>query len=243
MSLTTAQPTPPAQSAAGGGEWPDETKLVTEDGKPVDGIYSEKQMRLLTSPLYLHWAGDRRFIATANVGLFYNPNQPPLVPDVLLSTDVTVPDEFYSKPNRSYFVWRYGRPPKVVIEIVSNKDGGEDTTKLDLYAQIGVSNYAIHDPDNLLGGGTLRLFSLFENRYRPKPDGWLDSVGLGLTLWHGPFEEWDTIWLRWCYQKGDPIPTGAERAAEARQQAEAERQRAEKLLAILKEKGIDPGPL
>jgi hypothetical protein len=30
--------------------WPDVEHLVTEDDTPVDGIFSEKQMRLLTEP-------------------------------------------------------------------------------------------------------------------------------------------------------------------------------------------------
>ena len=29
--------------------------LVTEDGEPVDNVFSEKQQRLLTEPLYSSW--------------------------------------------------------------------------------------------------------------------------------------------------------------------------------------------
>lgn len=231
-------PTPPPPTGRTGA-WPDESTLVTEDGKPVDNIYSEKQMRFLTEPLYSHWAGpngDRRYIATANVGLFYTYKQPPVVPDVLLSVNVTPPADFYQKENRSYFVWSYGKPPDVVIEVVSNTDGGEETEKMRLYADIRVMHYAIFDPVNYLGQGALRLFTLGKGKYQPDGDGWMEDVGLGLTLWHGSFENWDAIWLRWCDQKGNVIPTGAERA-------EAEHQRVEKLLALLKEKGIDPGPV
>lgn len=35
----------------------DVSALVTEDDKPVDSIYSEKQMRLLTEPLRVEWVG------------------------------------------------------------------------------------------------------------------------------------------------------------------------------------------
>ena len=53
--------------------------LVTEDDQPVDNILSEKQQRLLTEPLYGSWSGSDqegtpgycRFMALANVGLFY----------------------------------------------------------------------------------------------------------------------------------------------------------------------------
>jgi Uma2 family endonuclease len=215
-------------AAAKTGEWPDESKIVTEDGKAADNVFSEKQMRLLTEPLYSNWTGpkgDRRFVAMANVGLFYSPEDA-LVPDVMLSVNVLTPSEFYSKKNRSYFVWNFGKPPDVVIEVVSNNEGGEDTTKPETYARWGVPCYVIFDPCDYLGHGSLRLFSLVEGLYHSKTDMWFENVGLGLTLWHGAFEGWDTLWLRWCDQKGEVIATGAERA--------------DKLLALLKENGINP---
>lgn len=45
--------------------------IVTEDDTPKDNIFSEKQQRLLTEPLYSSWDPGRLFLATANVGLFY----------------------------------------------------------------------------------------------------------------------------------------------------------------------------
>jgi len=45
----------PARSAAQLGIVLDTSSLITEDGAPVDNIYSEKQMRLLTEPLYNTW--------------------------------------------------------------------------------------------------------------------------------------------------------------------------------------------
>jgi Uma2 family endonuclease len=241
-AITTgpARPTPasPPPTDSHPGDWPDESKIVTEDGKPVDNVYSEKQMRLLTEPLYSNWAvpeGDRRFVVMADVGLFSTPHDP-LVPDVMLSVNVTIPEDDAGKPVRSYFLWRYGKPPDVVIEVVSNREGGEDTTKPPAYASLGVGYYVIHDPLDLLGGGKLRLFQLAGRKYRPISGPLLEGVGLGLTLWPGRFEGKTDEWLRWCDDRGNLIPTGAERA-------EAERTRADKLLALLREKGIDPGEL
>jgi Uma2 family endonuclease len=102
-------------------------KLITADDAPTN-IFSERQQRLLTEPLYATAqfpGGERSFIALANVGLFYAMHLPPLVPDVLLSLDVHLPDEVWSKHHRSYFIWMYGKPPDVVIEIVSNTEGNE----------------------------------------------------------------------------------------------------------------------
>jgi len=205
--------------------------LVTEDDTPVDNVFSEKQQRLLTEPLYSSWAGpgpQRSFVAMSNVGLFYAIHRPPLVPDALLSLDVELPADLQLKSHRSYFVWEYGKAPDVVIEVVSNRQGGEDSDKLTAYARVAVRYYVIFDPDRLLGPEVLRAYRLDTLGYRKmdEPVSFPD-VGLGLQLWQGRYEDHDNIWLRWVDTEGTPVPTGHERAESERQRAESERQRAE----------------
>lgn len=236
---------------------PDYDAIITEDDTPVDNIFSEKQQRLLAESLYTSWPGpgeERPFLVLANVGLFYALHQPPFVPDALLSVDVRAPDDLWPKPNRSYFIWMYGKPPDVVIEIVSNQKGGEDSTKLQAYARIGITHYVIFDPGNQLGGGVLRVYTLHAGAYLPQPDRRCEGIGLGLMLWEGAYEGTTAVWLRWCDGEGHIIPTGAERAAQERQRAEQaelareqerqraeqERQRAERLAAQLRALGIEP---
>jgi hypothetical protein len=232
--------------------------LVTEDDTPVDNIFSEKQQRLLVESLRNSWAGldkKRPFVAMANVGLFYGLNLPPLVPDALLSMDVTLPDNVREKKFRSYFTWQYGKPPDVVIEVVSNREGGEDTTKLSAYARIPVGFYVIFDPDQLLGPELLRGYRLdWPNYKRMEEPLWFPEIGLGLRLWQGHYEDLDELWLRWVDASGVPIPTGYEgieaerqRAESAEQQADAERQRAEsaeqradRLAEQLRQLGVPP---
>ena len=173
-------------------------------------MLSEKQQRLLTEPLYSSWDAGRPFVATANVGLFYAVHQPPLVPDVLLSLDVEVPADLLDKEHRSYFMWEYGKVPEAVVEIVSNTVGGETTDKMLKYAQIGIVYYAIYDPAGAVQSEPLRVFALREKNYAPCSPEWLPSLGLGLTMWRGPFENLETDWLRWCDRQGRVIPTGAE---------------------------------
>ena len=133
-----AEPVPPVRPCL--------DHVVTEDDVPVDNIFSEKQQRLLTEPLYSSWDPGRLFLATANVGLFYAVRQPPLVPDMLLSLDVEIPGDWLAKEHRSYFLWEFGKAPEAVVEIVSNTEGGETTDKMLKYAQIGILYYVIHDP-------------------------------------------------------------------------------------------------
>jgi len=211
--------------------------LVTEDDTPVDNVFSEKQMRLLTEPLYSSWtapSGQRSFVAMSNVGLFFDVHRPPLVPDALLSTNVVRPAEFRAKRHRSYFIWEYGKPPDVVIEIVSNREGGEDTEKLETYAEIGVRYYAIFDPDRLLSPELLRVYRLLEGEYGKMDEPIrFPKLGIGLRIWQGTFESWDTAWLRWVDAEGTPVPTG-------RESAESERQRADHLAEQLRQLGVEP---
>jgi hypothetical protein len=224
--------------------------IVTEDDTPVDNMFSEKQQRLLTEPLYSSWLGpgeQRPFVAAANVGVFAAVYQPPLVRDMFLSLDVQAPQDLWPKAHRSYFLWEYGKAPDVAVEIVSNRKGREADSKLRDYARIGVTYYAIFDPDAQLQGKILRLYALREGKYAPLKGQWLPEVGLGLTLWRGSFEGIDATWLRWCDHDGNVIATGAERAEQERERAEQERERAEqereraeRLAARLRELGIDP---
>jgi len=251
---------------------PDIFHLMTEDDTPVDNIFSEKQMRLLAGSLYSGWAGPsdgRPFVTMTNVALYYALRTPALVPDFLLSLGVTPPAEpidqknhSYPKENRSYFVWEYGKPPDLVVEIVSNRKGNELGDKLLDYVQAGVGYYVVFDPMQALGKEFLRIFTRHGNSFRETSERWFPEVDLGVTLWTGSWEEWPPQqWLRWVDRAGNLVPTSVEAQAKARQETsearqetteanrraveaekavnEARRQR-EELLAKLRAAGIDP---
>ena len=172
------------------------------------------------------------------------------MPDVLLSLDVTVPQDWWDKPNRYYMVWNYGKPPEVVIEIVSNKKSEELGEKLSTYAKIGVKYYIVYDPSQQLGKKVLRVHELRERRYEETNKTWLEEVGLGVTLWSGVFEGRQDVWLRWCDREGNVLLTGDERAqqekqraSQAEQRASQAEQRAQILAEKLHELGIDPDTL
>ena len=203
--------------------------LVTEDDAPVDSIFTEKQQRLFTEPLYSSWAGPgegRPFLALADVGWFYKWREPPLVPDGLLSLDAVPSGDLRTKEGHSYFQWLIGKSPEVIIEIISDKRGGEETLKMRTYARLGVLYYVLFDPRDVLGHGVLRTFVLSRGKYEPLESSWFPEVGLGLTLWEGTYEGHQQAWLRWCDKDGRVIPTGAERA--------------ERLAAQLRALGIAP---
>ena len=248
---------------------PDLRDVITEDDTPVDNLISEKQQRLLTTTLYNSFVTDFPFLAAANVGLFYIDKKPPLVPDVLLSLRVKLPEDWRKKKNRSYFVFVFGKPPEVAIEIVYNKIGNELGSKIKDYAIAGVSYYVVFDPLKELGETILRVYELRNNIYVELNNFFLSQIGLGLTIWHGIFEGLEYDWLRWCDASGNILLTGNELAQqekqraeqrveqaqqqaeqaqqqaeqlveEEKQRAEQAQQRADRLLEILRERGINP---
>ena len=234
---------------------PDISSLVTEDDTPVDNIYSEKEQRLLTTPLFSGWDGPppredgapRTFVALANVGVFASTRQPPIVPDMLLSADVVLHPDIFEKKHRTYLTWEFGKSPDVVIEVVSNREGGELGAKKHRYAVLRVPYYVVWDPGEFLGQTALHAFELQGDVYRPMATPVFPRLGLGLVPWTGVYEDLEATWLRWCTLDGTLIPTGVERADVARTEADAARTeadvaraRAEQLAARLRALGIDP---
>ncbi len=217
----------------------DYDSLVTEDNKPLDNIFVEKLHRLLSEPLYSSWPGpgdNRPFLVLVNVGWFYQEKTPAVVPDCLLSLDVTCPENLQVKQGHSYYQWAMGKSPEVVIEIVSDRTGGEESFKKKLYARLGVLHYAVFDPKHLLSEDTLRTYEFVLGKYRQGDAGPWSEVGLGLCLWQGRFEGVENTWLRWCDAKGKIIPTGEERAtrlAELNRQAEEQARKADERIRQL----------
>lgn len=240
--------------------------LVTEDEEPVDNLITEKNQRLATKPLFVNWKPGRPFMAMADVGLFYETRTPAVVPDVMLSLDVAVPDgEPMAKHRRSYFMWDYGKPPEVVMEFVSNKKGGELTRKVNLYERLGILYYVVFDPGRLLSNDLLIVYRLNDNhKYEEIFDYMFPEVGLGVMLWEGVYEEMHDTYVRWCDLDGVLIPNSEEkvdaqqaqieaesqraneerrRANEERRRADKERERADQFLAKLIAAGIDPNDI
>jgi len=237
---------------------PDLSDIVTEDDTPVDNVFSEKQQRLLTSPLLHAWSGPppredglrRPFLAMANVGLFFAYKQPPLVPDALLSVDVEQLPNPFPKEGRSYFAWVHGKTPDVVVEVVSNREGGELSVRLRGYERWSVPYYVVFDPEQLLSTEVLSCFRLVGGAYEEAAEPSFAALGLKLVLWQGEWEGMSAEWLRWALLDGTLIPTQADetqraeqekaRAEQEKARAEQEKARADALAERLRQAGIDP---
>jgi Uma2 family endonuclease len=236
--------------------------LVTEDDTPVDNRHSERQRRLLPDILFMSWPEGKPFEALTDVGLFTSLTNPPLVPDFMLSLGVQPRGLSSKKADKSYMTWIYGKPPDLVVEIVSNREGGELDRKLEKYAQAGVAYYVVYDPFGWLGERELRTFRLSGRGYTEIISAhWLPDLGLGLTLWDGEYDDVHDRWLRFVDADGRLLPTRQEcvvlagraasqadqraedanlRAEQATERAEQATERAERLAARLRELGLDP---
>ena len=223
---------------------PDISDLITEDDTPVDNIFLEKQQRLLTETLYNSWrkmlGTETDFVALANVSFFFAVNKPAVAPDVMVSLHVQLPEELWEKKHRSYFVWEYGKPPEVVIEIVSNRKGRELDQKKALYARLGIAYYVVFDPQKQLNNKLLHIFERRGSEYVSRRKPWLPVLGLGLELWEGLYEGQDALWLRWVDEEDNLLLTGEEATTREFQRAEQERQRADRLAEQLRALGVNP---
>jgi Uma2 family endonuclease len=212
-------------------------EFITEDDEPVDNVKSAKQQRLLVHSLYSSWkpknegGNIRKFFAEANIGLYsrLNPHISAVVPDVLVSLDVSISENVNESTIRSYMTWEFGKPPEIAIEIVSNVVGGELNSKMTKYAKIGVKYYVVFDPQENLFGDILQVYELENDQYHLRNDFDLPETGLCLTLWQGNFEGFADNWLRWLNTGGEMLLTADEKNA--------------RLAEKLRELGLNPNEL
>ncbi|MGB3512423.1 MAG: Uma2 family endonuclease [Microcoleaceae cyanobacterium] len=117
-------------------EYPDTSKMILEDDTPLDSFINEKQQRLLTTVFSssAETGINVPFIVGANVGLFSHVRDSGIVPDVFLSLNIIGSEEWWERNVRSYLFWEFGKPPDVVIEIVSPTPGNELGSKLTDYS-------------------------------------------------------------------------------------------------------------
>ena len=171
-----------------------------------------------------HWYRRRDDVHVAgDMLLYYEEGNPSAVrgPDIMVSKGVCG-----KHFRRSFRTWEEGVVPTVIIEITSKKTRDEDEgPKPRIYADIGVREYFMFDPQGDYLHPRLRGFQLASGQYVPMPadvEGRLFSPELGLQL------SVDDYLLRLIDPASrQPLPTDeeyAEQIAEAQRiAAEAER--------------------
>jgi Uma2 family endonuclease len=154
-------------------------------------------------------------------------------PDLLMAPNVRL------DPTAPYDVRTVGKPPALVVEILSNKTASKDVgLKLDAYAEMGVEEYVTFDP-RPRRRRELRGYRLDGRHYVAMPPAseggvWLNTIGLRIEA-EAPLRPFGGPLLRLSTPEGrrllhmDEEAEARDAAEEARERAEGERAVAERL--------------
>jgi Uma2 family endonuclease len=227
---------------------PTQAELPSDDGIPMETQRHKLQMDILIDTIQ-PWLDQRADgYVGGNMFVYYSlaqlKNQDFRGPDFFAVLDVPKTERL------SWVVWEEGKPPDVVIELLSEStaDNDKNAKKLIYQNQMRVSEYFWYDPfnpDDFAG------FDLNSGAYQPialnEKDQMVSKVlDLALVRWEGNYRGVDATWLRWATLDGELFPTSQEmvviaqqRADEVEQIAEQEKQRAEQAELQLRQVAIN----
>jgi Uma2 family endonuclease len=208
---------------------PTEEDLPYTDDQPVDNELQWLIPFLLRSVLGLAWGDRNDWFLGMNIGLYYEPGTEAIGPDALLSLGVpTFRDN--GKLRLSYVVWGENNVmPQWVLELVSQKKGGEYDRKFEIYQAIGILYYVIYNPNHWRRDkhDPFEVYKLIDGAYVRQEGNpvWMPELGLGIGVEEGSYEGHSPRdWLYWYDADGNRLPTPDNAIAAARQQLTWERQ-------------------
>ncbi|MBD2297089.1 Uma2 family endonuclease [Nostoc sp. FACHB-190] len=240
----TEPPRPPQETMPTMYDLPSE--LIGESGLPDE--FHCMQADLLTETCQPANYSSAEILLASDLNLYYDPRHPLWYkrPDWYMVLGVPTAEQ-QQELRLSYVIWQEGVAPYLVVELLSPGTEQEDLgqtlreankppTKWEVYERtLRVPYYVVYDryENNLrvfqLNGAGYKSMALTDNQF------WLKELDLGLGLWQGTYQQTTGLWLRW-YNNAGWIPT-------LKEQAEQERQRADKLAEYLRAQGIDPDHL
>ena len=205
------------------------------DDEPVDNINQPSLAAALTESLEINGKLPANTLATTNYGICVTLNQKIVVkaPDWAYIPAIRALRE---EVKRSYTPQLQGDIPVIVMEFLSDTEGGEYSIKPTyppgkwfFYERVlQVPNYVIFTPDTV----ELEVYQLDDSgRYQLRdPDAnnlyWIAQMNLFLGQWQGTRENRTGYWLRWWNENDELLLWGSEKA--------------ERLAAQLRAAGIEP---
>jgi Uma2 family endonuclease len=211
---------------------PSAEELPDSDGKPVDSELQELIPGLLKAILLDLWNDRPNWLFGIDMGFYYDPDQPAIAPDGLLSLGVEdIEDE---NLRSSYVLWDEKVIPLFALETVSKTPGKEQTKKFQIYQSIGILYYLVYAPLRKRKA-RFQLYKLIDGEYVLESDGqqpyWMPEIGLAIGAEQWRYHRSQREWLFWYDQDNLRYPTPTERAEAESQRAEAESQRANLAIA------------
>ncbi len=210
---------------------PSAEELPDSDETPVDNELQELIPGLLKAILLILWAERMDWFFGIDMGIYYHPDKPPIVPDGFLSLGV---ERIYDEELRpSYVLWDENVLPSLVLEVVSPNYRQEYSTKLDEYA-VDVLYYVIYS-SRRQSKPRLEVHRLVDGKYELQEGNpvWLPEINLGIGCERGNYCGVTREWLYWYDEQLIRYPTPQERIKEAEQ-------RAQRLAEQLRSLGVDP---
>ena len=214
------------------------------DDEPVDNLDQPALAAALTESLELGGRLPVTALTITNYGICATVDQRLVVkaPDWGYVPAIRVSRQ---EIRRSYTPRLQGDNPVVVMEFLSDTEGGEYSSKPTyplgkwfFYEQIlQVPNYAIFEP----WSGTLEVYRLDDlGHYQLRqPDErqhyWIAEMNLFLGTRQGTRENRSGYWLRWWDEHGNLLPWGSEWAERERQEKDSALQRAEQAEQVRRE--------
>ncbi|MBW4542735.1 MAG: Uma2 family endonuclease [Myxacorys chilensis ATA2-1-KO14] len=212
---------------------PDATHLESDEPEMESSVHYA-QLTLLVACLEFLWQDRSDFFIGANLTVYFSRQQ-------LRNREFRGPDFFLVKPTErrhrnSWVVWEEdGKYPNIIIELLSPTTEDTDRTlkKLLYQDRFRTPEYFWFSPTTLefvglrLDGHEYQEIPLNEKGWR-----WSEELQLFLGVKNNQ--------LRYFGGDGSLVPTPDESANQARQRAEEERQRADRLAERLRSLGINP---
>jgi len=211
---------------------PSSEELPESDDTPVDNELQDLIPSLLKAVLALTWSQRWDWFFGVDMGVYYNPNKPAIVPDGFLS--IGIPRCMDEDLRPSYVLWEEKKSPILALEIVSKTYKGEHTTKQTIYSQeLEILYYVIYNPRRIIKE-KLEVYKLVNGKYVLIPGNpvWLPEIGLGIGKEKGTYQGITREWLYWFNEQGKRFLTPEEQI----QQSE---EKVQKLTKMLKNLGVD----
>ncbi|MBD2615253.1 MAG: Uma2 family endonuclease [Nostoc sp. ZfuVER08] len=221
---------------------PSSEELPDSDDTPVDNELQDLIPGLLKAILAIAWPERMDWFFGVDMGIYYDPDLPAIVPDGFLSLGV---ERFYDENLRpSYVLWEEKKVPILVLEVVSQKYRGEYSSKKIEYAKLGILYYVVYNPFRRRKR-RLEVYKLVNNIYELH-DGnpvWLPEISLGIGIERGTYLGIPREWVYWYNQQRQRFLTPEEDRKLAQQQAQQAQQEVQLLRERLRSLGIDPDSL
>jgi Uma2 family endonuclease len=226
---------------------PSSKELPDSDDTPVDNELQDLIPGLLKAMLALIWSQRWDWFFGVDMGIYYDPDKPAIVPDGFLS--IGIPRLIDEDLRRSYVLWEEQKLPILVLEIVFHTYRGEYSTKKDFYAQeLGILYYVVYNSQRKRKQ-RLEVYKLVNGEYKLLSGNpvFLPEIGLGIGMEKATYQGITREWLYWFDENRKRFLTPEERMQQSEEKhLESERKwlesekKANKLAEMLKKLGVDP---